>query len=109
VTADRNRSRWPVHELWRAVTEVVGEGVNEMRSGVVLDEVKTANREEHKRMLDTQILGLLISRAAAEGIRAGEVERFMLHQVHILREKLREHPVPLDERLEKAKARYRFR
>lgn len=33
----------------------------------------------------------------------------MLHQVYMLREKSREHPVPMDERLAKAKARYRFR
>jgi hypothetical protein len=39
-----------------------------MRSGVIPEDVKTANREEHKRMLEGQTIGLLVSRAAAVGV-----------------------------------------
>ena len=53
-----------------------------MRSGVIPDDVKTANREAHKRMLDGPALGLLVSRAAAEGVSEDGVEAFLMRQVH---------------------------
>lgn len=80
-----------------------------MRKGVIPDDVKTANREEHKRMLDGQALGLLVSRAAAEGVSEEGVEPFLARQVQTLRERSREQPVPVGERLAKAEAGCRFR
>ncbi|MBI1220494.1 MAG: hypothetical protein GC186_18340 [Rhodobacteraceae bacterium] len=109
VSADSNRARWPTHELWRAVTEVVSRDMRDMRSGVVPEDVKTANRAEHMRMLDGMALGLLVSRAAAEGVAGDEVEAFLARHVQTLKDRSREHPVPVDERLAKAAARYRFR
>ncbi len=44
------------------------ENLKDNRSGVVPDDVKTANREEHKRMLDAKILGLMVSHASTEGM-----------------------------------------
>lgn len=107
--ADSNRARWPTHELWQAVKEVVSDNLRDMRSGVIPDDVKTANREAHKRMLDGQALGLLVSRAAADGVSEDGVEAFLARQVQLLKERSREHPVPVGERLAKAEARYRFR
>lgn len=108
-TADSNRARWPTHELWDTVTDVVHRDLSDMRSGVLPDDVKTANREEHKRMLDGQALGLQVSRAAAEGVAGEDVEAFFARHVQTLKQRSREHPVPVDERLEKAAGRYRFR
>ncbi|PFG63769.1 hypothetical protein AXZ77_2382 [Thioclava sp. ES.031] len=110
VSADRNRSRWPLHELWEAVTAAAGQGLEEQRSGVFASDVKEANREEHKRMLDGQLLGLLVSRAAAEGVTDAETFfTFAKQRLATMRDETREHPVPMDERLAKAASRYRFR
>ncbi len=107
---DSNRSRWPVHELWEAVREVIACDLSDMRSGVAPNDVKTANREAHKRMLDMQLLGLMVSRAAAEGISDQcSFEAFSARQYPALAELSRSHPVPVDERLGKAAARYLFR
>ncbi|SHL71243.1 hypothetical protein SAMN05444414_1315 [Roseovarius marisflavi] len=97
VSTDSNRSRWPPHPLWRVVENVIADDLTAMRSGVVPDDVKTASREEHKRMLDMQLLGLMVSRAAADpdidgdliyvfvsiGNAAGEDRFFILEQPQI--------------------------
>lgn len=108
-TADSNRARWPAHELWRAAADVVSRDLRDMRSGVIPEDVKTANREAHKRMLDGQATGLLLSRAAAEGVTGHDLEAFLARHVGTLTERSREHPVPAEERLAKAAGRYRFR
>lgn len=108
-THDRNRARWPTHELWQVVTDTIATNLGTMRSGVIPDEVKDANRAEHMRMLDVQILGLMVSRAAAGGIAPDAFDGFMRAHLLALREASREHPVPIEERLAKSKARYRFR
>lgn len=108
-TGDSNRARWPLHELWGVVTEVLARDLGGMRSGVVPEDVKQANRAEHMRMLDMQILGLLVSRAAAAGVGGDEFGAFMKRYVLLLREASDAHPVPVDERIAKATGRYRFR
>lgn len=108
-THDRNRARWPSHELWNRVAEVIAADLGNMRSGVIPDEVKDANRAEHMRMLDGQILGLLVSRAAAGGIAAEGFDGFVKAHLLVLRDASRDHPVPIAERLAKSAGRYRFR
>jgi len=107
-TNDGNRARWPVHELWRAVTHTVALDLQGNCSGVVPQEVKDANRTEHMRMLDRQILGLLVSRAAASDVTGDQFHDFMEHHVDALQRYCLEHPLPIDERIGKAAARYRF-
>jgi len=88
---------------------VVRSNLHDMRAGVVPDAVKTANREAHKRMMDAQTLGLMTSSAAASGLDAEDIEEYFRSYCRTLNEKLREHPIPIQQRLEKAKARTRFR
>lgn len=107
-TADRNRSRWPTHELWEAVTHTVALDLHENIAGVLPRDVKDANRDEHMRMLDRQLLGLFISRAAASGVTADEFSDFMKGHVNALERASDEHPVPLKERIGKAVERYRW-
>lgn len=60
------------------------------------------NRAEHKRMLDMQILGLLVSRAAVEGVKGGGFDDFVKKMQFALRKASSVHPVPIDERIAKA-------
>lgn len=108
-THDSNRARWPNLELWDMVADTIAKELGQMRSGVVLDDVKDANRAEHMRMLDGQLLGLLVSRAAAGGVTAAGFDAFVKAHLLELREASKAHPVPVAERLAKAAARYRFR
>ncbi len=108
-TADSNRSRWPVHPLWEQVVEVVNSDLLEYRIGVLPDLVKTVNRDTHMEMLDRQILGLMVSRAAAAGIQAGTFEDFVqAHPAKLLALSER-HPRALRERMVKAEGKYRFK
>ncbi len=108
-STDSNRARWPLHELWQRVTEVIESDLSGMRSGAVPDDVKEANRAEHRRMLDAQILGLMVSRAGAEGVEGEDFDAFMKRHLLTLKDASKEHSVPIDERLSKAAGRYRFR
>lgn len=108
-TADRNRARWPTHELWHQVSRVVALDLHENISGVVPSEVKHANRAEHMRMLDRQLLGLFVSRAAASEVPPEEFRDFLDSHVEALKRYSDEHPVPIEKRLAKAASRYRFK
>lgn len=108
-TTDTNRSRWPIHELWGVVRDVVAGDLHDMRSGVVPEDIKAVNRAEHMRMLDGMTLGLLVSRVAAQGVVEEEFIPFAKQHFRELLKLSREHPVPIDERLAKAAGRYRFR
>lgn len=83
-TADHNRARWPTHELWRAVTQTIEIDLHENIAGVLPRDVKDANCDAHMRMLDRQLLGLFISRAAASGVTAGAFSDFMESHVNAL-------------------------
>jgi len=108
-TEDSNRARWSFHELWRVVVEVISKDLRELRSGVVPEEVKTANREEHQHTLDALILGLLVSRAATEGIEAENFDLFVDRHVTVLKELSHGHPTTIEDRLAKSEGKYRFR
>ncbi|OWU66386.1 hypothetical protein ATO2_18895, partial [Roseovarius sp. 22II1-1F6A] len=107
-TSDQNRARWPEHELWRQFELVIGNDLTANRSGVLPSIVAEANRTAKMRELDTQLAGLLVTRAAISGVTAGEFAEFVDRHVEALRLHVNEHPQPLAERLRKATARYRW-
>lgn len=108
-TSDSNRARWPTHDLWHQVSEVVAADLHENRLGILPSGVKEAEREEHKRMLDRMILGLLVSRAATTEVPADMFMEFIDSHIASIQRLSDEHPTPIDERLGKAANRYRFR
>lgn len=108
-TTDSNRARWPQHKLWDVVTDVIATDLGTMRSCVVPDDVKDANRTEHMRMPDAQILGLLPSGAAAGGVTVDDFDGLLKRHPLVLRDASKEHAAPLSERLAISARRYRFR
>ena len=107
-TGDSNRARWPTHELWQEVTRAIATDLSEMCSGVLPSAVKYANRAEHMRMLDRQILGLFVARAAASEVEGDGFEEFAEQHVEAVLRSSAEHPVPIAERIAKARGRYRL-
>ena len=107
-TADSNRARWPVHELWRLFEDTIEQDLSCYCSGVQPSDVLFANRIAKMRELDRQILGLFITRAAISDVPPGDFYSFMEIHVDALQRASEEHPKTLDERLQKAGGRYRW-
>jgi len=94
-TTDSNRARWPLHNLWREVASVIANDLHENCSGVLPSDVIETNRAEHLRMLDRQILGLLVSHAAASGIQPSHFGEFLDTQIEAIQRMSDEHPIPI--------------
>lgn len=107
-THDRNRSRWPIHEIWQAVQETVAVQLTNMRAGVCGDDVRTVKRAERIRMLEQLQLGLAVSRAATDNIGEDNFQQYLKQNANRLVEISKTHSVPIDERLAKAARKVKF-
>ncbi|EDZ48114.1 conserved hypothetical protein [Rhodobacterales bacterium Y4I] len=107
-TTDSNRARWPTHELWHQAANLIALDLHENSSGVLPSDVIKTNRAEHMRMLDRQILGLLVSRAAASEVQPLEFENFLDNHIDTLKRLSDEHPLPVGERILRSTQRYIF-
>lgn len=107
-TTDRNRARWPAHELWRQFESVIGNDLLQNCAGVLPSDVIHANRMAKMRELDAQLSGLFITRAAISDVSADEFEEFMENHTEALMQLVKEHPVQVEERMAKVGARYRW-
>ncbi|MBL4874300.1 MAG: hypothetical protein JKY41_13175 [Rhodobacteraceae bacterium] len=106
--ADPNRSRWPTHELWRQFDDVISNDLLQNCAGVLPSDVIHANRAAKMRELDTLLSGLFITRAAISNVSAADFEKFMDRHVETLIPLIREHLMPINERIAKARGRYRL-
>lgn len=107
-TSDSNRARWPPDELWRLFVDSISKDLASHCCGIQPSDVIYANRDAKMRELDRQILGLLITRAAISEVTSEEFFNFMEHHTAVLQRSSDEHPKPLEERMVKAGARYRW-
>lgn len=107
-TADANRARWPTHGLWRQFEGVVSNHLLENRSGILPSDVIYANRAAKMWELDAQLCGLLIARAAISDVSGDGFEEFVERHIDTLVRLVREHPVEVEERIAKARGRYRL-
>ncbi|WP_424177145.1 hypothetical protein [Yoonia sp. TsM2_T14_4] len=107
-TIDRNRSRWPLDELWRQFEHVIHNDLRANCCGVLPDDVRNANRIEKMREIDAQLLGLFVTRAAISDVPSDDFHEFMDCHISALQRSCDAHPVPVNERLSKAAARYRL-
>ena len=107
--SDSNRSRWPTHPIWITVRREIGRFFMGKRNHADPTLVKTVNREAHKSMLDTLILGTMISRAVAEGIRPEEFEEFAHNYATLICSLSREHPLSVERRFIQSSQKINFR
>ena len=107
-TTDRNRARWPVHGLWQQFEAVIGSDLLHNRAGVLPSDVIEANRAAKMRDLDALLVGIFITRAAISGVSGDDFDDFMDNHVEALMRQTKEHPVPVGDRIGKARAKYRL-
>ncbi len=107
-TTDRNRARWPTHELWQQFETVIGNDLLQNCASVLPCDVIHANRAAKMRELDAQLSGLFITRAAVSNVSADDFEEFMERHLEALMRLVVEHPVQVQDRIAKAGARYRW-
>ena len=108
VGSGKNRSLWPDHEIWAKMRDVYRNELFRFRSGVIPSDVKTANRQEFKELMDMQALGIIISRAVADGVDADGFYRFLRSYAERLKVISERHLVPLEDRMKRAKSRRVF-
>lgn len=106
--SDANRARWPTHELWRQFDETVSNDLLQNRAGVLPSDVIYANRAAKMRELDALLSGVFITRAAISDVSANEFDEFIGNHVETLTRSVVEHPVSVEERITKARRRYRL-
>ncbi|MDP5220254.1 hypothetical protein Q5Y75_23980 [Ruegeria sp. 2205SS24-7] len=105
---DSNRARWPTHELWQQFEAVIGNDLMQNCAGVLPCDVIQANRAAKMRELDAQLAGLFVTRAAISDVSAEQFDDFMERHVEALARIAREHASPIEDRLNKVRARYRL-
>ena len=67
-----------------------------------------ANRAAKMRDLDALLVGIFITRAAISDVSGDEFDDFMDNHVEALMRLTKEHPVPVGDRIGKARAKYRL-
>jgi hypothetical protein len=107
-TSDRNRARWPIHNLWHLFKMVMVNDLQHNCCGVLPSDVIQANRAAKMREIDAQLCGLFVTRAAISGVPDDAFEDFMENHITALMRICDEHPAPLEERLAKVQSRYRL-
>lgn len=107
-TADANRARWSTHGLWRQFVSTISNNLLQNRAGVLPSDVIHANRAAKIREMDALLSGLFITRAAISDVSGDGFEGFMERHVETLMRLVDEHPVSVEERITKARRRYRL-
>lgn len=107
-TADTNRACWPVHGLWQQFGDVIGNNPQQNCAGVLPSYVIQANRIAKMRELDDILPGLFITRTAISDVSADDFGKFMENHIEALQLLVKEHRVPVEERISRARARYRL-
>jgi len=85
---------------------VVGNDLHANCCGVLPSDVRNANRIEKMREIDAQLLGLFVTRGAISDVSGDDFHEFMENHVSALQQLCDAHPVPAEERVTKAMARY---
>jgi|GEM_PF-5661324 len=81
---DENRTRWPLDPIWVAVLgEVESLGFNQ-QTAEFSDALRSKLRQEYSDGLNKQLVGLLLSSAASEGIDPRDFSQFARDRVFLL-------------------------
>ena len=105
---DSNRARWPNHAIWDLVSEVTDEDLQELRSYLGVDKVKSVHKAEHIKLIMTLLTGNAVTLAAMEGTTEEGLPDYMASLGKRLKDDIHSKPSRAANKLREAKARYRF-
>lgn len=105
---DTNRARWPNHPIWELAAGSSDEDLLELRSHVDPEKVKHVHKDEHIRLILSQIVGNATTLAALEGTEEGDLAEYMVQVGTRLSAAVRADPERAANKLSEAKGRYRF-
>lgn len=105
-TKDSNRSRWPDSHLWELVRQKTDSDLIEMRNDANPDKVKHIQKDEYDQLLARQMLGLLISRAALQGLEEEKLKAFATSVGNDMASMISEGSSHFEEKLAKARDRF---
>jgi hypothetical protein len=110
VSEDTNRSRWPTHPVWQKMSEVVDGQLFEYVPNLAPEEYEEITIKQKSQELERQILGLLISTAGIQNLRAEQLRSHVVEIAHRLTgyASSKDARIPLEDKLEQAKSRYLF-
>ena len=83
---DENRTRWPLDPIWIAVLAEVERLSFNQQTTEFSDALRNKLRQEYSDGLNKQLIGLLISSAASEGIDSKDFSQFARDRVSLLTE-----------------------
>ncbi|WP_425408224.1 hypothetical protein [Hyphococcus sp.] len=83
---DDNRTRWPLDPIWIEVVSEVSKLTFNQKTTGVSDALLRKLRQEYSDGLDKQLVGLLLSSAACEGIDSQDFSRFARDRISLLTE-----------------------
>lgn len=105
-SGDTNRSRWPESELWATTRKQVTEDLREMNSAVPADLIKRVQLEAHDKLLPSQMVGLLTTRAAIRKVDSADLAAFAKLIGSELSDQIADDPPRFEQKLAKSRARY---
>lgn len=108
-TMDSNRSRWPESELWSCVRQEVNQDLFEMASFVDPNLVKRVQADAHSRLLLSQIIGSVTTRAAICGISAIKLAEYAAATGNEIAAAIQGSPAHFERKLDGARKRYDVR
>lgn len=89
---DINRARWPVQPVWTALTKVVEQETGSDLGCTVSPETLLRLRSEYVALLDAQLAGLVLSRAATDHVEVDGLSKFASKLISGAQNRLAERP-----------------
>lgn len=105
---DSNRARWPDTPLWQTVRRAVEGDLFELRAYADPDLVRAVYRQAQDQLLQGQMTGLLIGRAALHGQAFDDLPTFASEAGRDIGKMIRAEPERFEQKLGRAKGRYVF-
>lgn len=107
-TGDSNRARWPDHPLWEIALDAFSRDFADLQSMADKAIIQKMLLEDTSRRLENQITGYTLARAALLGIPNDDVGNFAVDMAKTLKLKLQSNNKGLNEKLGRARDKYRL-
>lgn len=106
TSEDSNRSRWPLHPLWRVLKDAVSNGLFDHTESVAYEEVQEADLLQKRSEFIRTIAAHAVTLAVLERNEAGRFPDFLHEMPERIMQFILLHPRDLEQRVKDASAKY---